>query len=214
MYFVQQVDLDTGVNTVSLTSLPGYVERVAGSIPSARGQELDCKTPEVASRKGLVKCGWSGPLPHVVSTEENWAERRNWVDVSVSPGESSNTASIQVRGLNTRACRILFDKPVRQFNVEGGASDPRFNATGEYGATEVRLWHREWSQAWNVTVAWDNKTEEGITGRAVCLWSDANEGAIPAFDEVQHFLPRWAVATKYSDGLVEGLRGFRYTPAG
>lgn len=220
VYFVQQVDLDTGLNTVSLTSLSGYAQSVAASIPSAQGQGLDCATPEVASRKNLVKCGWSGPLPHVVQLaeeKEDMTEMKDWVEVNVFPGTASNSATISVRGHNTRACRILFDKPVRHLSVEGGAFDPRFNATGEHGATEVRLWHRDWSQPWNVTVAWPEKADDeddadGITGKAVCIWSDANAGAIPAFDEVQHYLPKWAVATKYSDGLVEASKGFRSTP--
>jgi hypothetical protein len=72
----------------------------------------------------------------------------------------------------------------------------------------VRLGHREWSQPWNLSVSWDTKENSKLSGRVVCLWSDANTGGIPAFDEVQHYLPTWAIPSKISDGLVEGYKHF------
>jgi hypothetical protein len=221
VYFVQQIDLDTGANTASLTGLNDYVQRVASAIPSAQGQQLNCTTPEVASRKNLVKCGWTGLPAHVVPKKRDVAPYSNkthtssWVDYSISTTPGANNATIRVRGENTRACRILFDTPVSSVAIEGAALDPRFNTTGEDGSTEIRLWHREWSRPWNVSISWDpemiavngNKSR-GLSGKVVCLWSDANKGEIPAWDEVVHYLPNWAVATKYSDGLVEGSKGF------
>jgi hypothetical protein len=73
----------------------------------------------------------------------------------------------------------------------------------------VRLWHREWSQAWTVRMAWSAGAQWKPSGRVVCLWSDANGGGIPAFDEVQHYVPVWAIASKISDGLVEGFKRFQ-----
>jgi hypothetical protein len=98
--------------------------------------------------------------------------------------------------------------PIRDVTVAGGVSDPRFKRTGEHGSGEVRLWHREWSQPWDVSVSWDAKKNSKLSGRVVCLWSDANSGDIPAFDEVQHYLPIWAIPSKISDGLVEGYKHF------
>ncbi|KAF2280465.1 putative zinc metalloprotease [Westerdykella ornata] len=213
VYFIQQVDLDTGDNVVSLTGLEKYVQKVIREIPSAQGQQINCTTPEVASRAKLIKCGWRGLSARVVPKMATYSNRTyldTWLDYDVSRNKEANEATIRVVGQNTRACRILFDSPIADLRVEGGVSDPRFNATGDHGSSEIRLWHREWSQPWNVSVAWDRGEHSPPSGRVVCIWSDANAGAIPAFDEVQHYLPSWSVATKYSDGLVEGSKRINY----
>lgn len=50
---------------------------------------------------------------------------------------------------------------------------------------------------------------DGLDGRVVCMWSDANEwGAIPALDEVRRFALVWVAVTKNQDGLVEGSKAF------
>lgn len=213
VYFVQQVDLDSGANSVSLTGLDGYVQQIIQEIPSAQGQEIQCSTPNVKSRKELRKCAWEGLPANVarnLSPYGNKTTPRSWLDYSISRNNSANEASIRVHGQNTRGCRILFDTPVSDLAVDGAVSDdPRFNATGEQGTRELRLWHREWSQPWNVNVAWKGDTNSSLSGKVVCLWSDANADDIPAFNEVQHFLPLWAIATKFGDGLVEGSKGFK-----
>jgi hypothetical protein len=61
----------------------------------------------------------------------------------------------------------------------------------------------------NVSVTWNTKENSKLSGRIICLWSDANAGEIPAFDEVQHYLPVWAIPSKISDGLVEGYKHFQ-----
>lgn len=212
VYFVQELDLDSGANTVSLTGLDGFVQQIIREIPSAQGKHLNCKTPDIATRKELTKCGWEG-LPAKVAPQaslyRNKTQPRPWLDYSVSKGKHANEATIRVVGQNTRACRILFDTAIADLAVGGAVSDPRFNATGDSGSRELRLWHREWSQPWNVSVTWDRDANSTLSGRIVCLWSDANTGSIPAFDEVQHYLPVWAVATKISDGLVEGSKRFK-----
>ena len=74
---------------------------------------------------------------------------------------------------------------------------------------EIRLWSREWEKPWVVHVMWKGERDKGLDGRAVCLWSDANDsGVILALDEVRSFLPAWAIVTKLSDGLVEGSKAF------
>lgn len=213
VYFVQQIDLDTGANTVSLTGLSEYVQKIAAQIPSAQGKELHCTTPEIASRAKLTKCGWNGlPARVVPKSAVRFTNRTyldTWLDYDIYKSPHGNNATIRVLGQNTRACRLLFDTPVAHLAIEGGALDPRFNVTGDNGSTEIRLWHREWSKPWNVSVAWDGVGNSTLSGKVVCLWSDANKGAIPAFDEVQHYLPKWAIATKYGDGLVEASKAFK-----
>ena len=212
VYFLQQIDLETGANTVSLTGLDGYVQEIVGQIPSAQGQDLNCSAPEIATRKELKKCGWQGLPAQVAPALQPYSGNRThvnkWLDFSVTKDNTTNSATMRLVGQNTRACRILFDLPIHDLTVAGAVSDPRFEATGEHGSREVRLWHREWSQPWEVTFKWDTNEEAKASGRVVCLWSDANAGAIPAFDEVQHYLPVWAIPSKISDGLVEGFKHF------
>ncbi|KAI8943352.1 hypothetical protein NX059_001369 [Plenodomus lindquistii] len=215
VYFVQRVDCETGVNTVSLTGLDGYVQNVVGNIPSAQGTGVKCSTPDVVTRKELITCAWEGLAPHVVqhaSRFSNKTRTTEWIDYQIardnSTNKATNRATIRVAGQNTRACRILFDMPILDLAVVGGVSDPRFDPVGPMGSREARLWHREWSQPWNVSISWDAKQHPRLSGKVLCLWSDANAGEIPAFDEVQHYLPVWAIPSKISDGLVEGFVHF------
>lgn len=211
VYFVQQVDCETGTNKVSLTGLDGYVQRIIDDLPSAQSQQLNCTTPDVAMRKELKKCEWEGIPAEVVPNalpHGNKTHISSWINYYIDKGNGTGNATIRVDGQNTRSCRIAFDSPIQELSVAGAVSDPRFNAVGAAGSREVRLWHREWSQPWNVSVSWDAKKHSRLSGKVICLWSDANNGEIPAFDEVQHYLPVWAIPSKISDGLVEGYKHF------
>ena len=218
VYFLQQIDCETGANTVSLTGLDEYVQGIIAEIPSARGQQLNCTTPDVATRKELTKCAWApvglpptnvAPKSPKAAPFSNRTHVDTWLDFTISKGKKANQATLHVVGQNTRACRILFDSPITDLAIAGAVSDPRINATGVKGSREVRLWHREWSQPWNVSVSWDRDQNSTLSGKVVCLWADANGDAIPAFTQVQRFIPVWAVATKIGDGLVEGSKRFK-----
>lgn len=211
VYFVQQVDCDSGSNTVTLTGLDGYLNHVIANLPSADGGPLLCQSTQTAARQGLEECSWSGLPPQVVPTafaRKNASDPSYWVNYSIDKAKGSNNATIRVVGQNTRACRIVFDVPVVNLAVDGAVSDPRLIPVGPTGSREVRLWHREWSQPWNVSVTWNAKEHSKLSGKVVCLWSDANAGGIPAFDELLHYLPVWAIPSKLSDGLVEGFKHF------
>ncbi|KAJ8113724.1 hypothetical protein OPT61_g4218 [Boeremia exigua] len=195
VYFVQQVNLETGVNTVSLTGVDGYVQQIIDQLPSAQGKIVYCSTPDVVTRKELKKCEWEGLPAEVVANASSFTHKShfdNWLDYTIKKGNNTGEATIRVSGQNTRACRVLFDTSIRDLSVAGGVSDPRFRRTGEHGSREVRLWHREWSQPWNVSVSWDVEENSKLTGRVVCLWSDANTGGIPAFDEILVYNPGFA----------------------
>jgi hypothetical protein len=212
VYFVQRVDCLTGINSVSLTGIDGYVQRIVADLPSAQGEQINCTTPETKSRKELKECSWPGLPAKVVpkaSPFSNKTHTDGWIDYSIAKSNKTGEATISVAGQNTRACRITFDSPINDVTVAGAVSDPRFKAVGETGSREVRLWHREWSEPWNVSVSWNTKENSKLSGRIICLWSDANTGDIPAFDEVQHYLPVWAIPSKISDGLVEGFKSFQ-----
>jgi hypothetical protein len=215
VYFIQQVDLDTGINEVSLTGLMPYVKDIISEIPSATGKSVNCTSPDYSARQGLVKCRWPGIAPDVrngkglpdgVPPEKGYAK---WLSYNITrPFHNVTEATIHVSGKNTRACRILFDRKIEDFNVTGFGTDPRFPRVSHRGCKSIRLWNREWSGSWDVNVRWDGPG--GLDGKVVCLWSDANDQeTIPAFTEVLRYMPRWSMATKLSDGLVEGSKVFK-----
>lgn len=215
VYFIQRVNIETGLNHVALTGLDGYVQDVIASLPSAAGQNVQCGDSTLPSRNGLVTCSWEGLAPNVLgSTNLSIVpDYASWLSVNTSRlNNNTNEARISIAGSNTRACKILFNTPISNYDVAHAAShDDRFPRMPRDGAKEIRLWHREWSKPWSVNVKWagsggqsGNSTRQGIDGKAVCLWSDNNTpGIIPALDEVRHYMPAWAIVSKFSDGLVE-----------
>ncbi|KAK5125342.1 hypothetical protein LTR85_000451 [Meristemomyces frigidus] len=217
-YFVQQIDLDTGANNVSLTGVDGYVQDIIAELPSAAGQYLDCGLTPEANRMGLRSCAWSGLAPNVVPedgtvapysnhTKEN--KYQSWLDYNVTFANQS--ASFTFKGRNTKSYRLLFDSAIAEVQVEDGATDPRYKTVSEIGSSQVRLFSRTWDKAFQINVTWpeDAGPAKGQMGKVVCLWSDANQlGTIPAFDEIRRFGPTWSAATKAGDGLVEGWKAF------
>src|SRR5437016_5954298 len=65
VYFIQDVDLDTGKNNVSLTGVHDYVRSIMETIPSAAGQDIQCLY-DTRGKAGLTKCPWEGLAPKVV----------------------------------------------------------------------------------------------------------------------------------------------------
>ena len=104
VYFLQEVDCDTGFNTVSITALEEYAPRVAREIPSAQGQIINCTDSQ--TRKGLKRCAWSGLPPRVVPkpvAPYSNSTFNTWLDYAIAKGNRSNEATIRVAGQNTRA---------------------------------------------------------------------------------------------------------------
>ena len=225
LYFLQEVDLDSGINTVSLTGIDPktgpFLKDAIASLPSSAGQTPSC-TPS-KRRRDLTECSWHGLPPRVVSNthpdvppEIGYAD---WLTFNVSRAPlngGSLSARFQVSGLETRACKLLFNRPISDFTVAGAADDhPRFRKVSEHGATELRWWTRTWEKVVDVTVRWeagdvgDGDQGEVLDGRVVCLWSDANEaGVIPALDEARRFAPTWVAIANAGQGLVEGSKAF------
>lgn len=219
LYFVQEVDLDSGINTVSLTGIdpktgPFLTDAIA-SLPSSAGQTPSC-TPS-KRRRNLTECSWHGLPPRVVPNthpdvppEIGYAD---WLTFNASRApDGATSARFQVSGLETRACKIVFNRPISDFTVAGAGEHPRFRKVSEHGATELRWWSRTWEKDFDVTVRWDagdGEEGDGLDGRVVCLWCDANEsGVIPALDEARRFAPTWVAISNAGQGLVEGSKAF------
>jgi hypothetical protein len=137
---------------------------------------------------------------------------------NVSRLTKKNSARFTITGRDTRACKLVFDSPISDFTVHGSGDhrDRRFPDVRQSGGSrEIRLWSRTWDRAWVVDVDWEGQGDQqgdkvGMTGRAVCLWSDDNQvGVIPALDEIRHFAPGWVAVTKAGDGLFEGYKRFK-----
>jgi hypothetical protein len=140
---------------------------------------------------------------------------KDWLSYNITKSDTGPKAQFSISGRNTRACKLVFDRPVRDFKVADSAYDPRFPHVSPDGTKEIRLWTREWGHSWTVEVEWSDSDETdekvpGLSGRVVCLWSDENTaGVIPALDEVRRYVPVWVGVSKLSDGLVEGSRRFQ-----
>ena len=216
LFFQQELDLDTGNNTVSLIGLDPFVQQAIESLPSSAGQVLQCESASPGKR---LKCCWVGLAPKVVHVHTKLPSKtqfKTWVNYNVSRVARENSARFTIMGRNTRACKLTFDSPISDFTVRGSApNDKRFPTVPEGGSKEIRLWSRTWNRAWVVDVKWEGQgDQEGeiveLAGKVVCLWSDDNkEGVIPALDEVRHFAPEWVAVTKAGDGLVEGYKKFK-----
>ncbi|KAI9703734.1 MAG: hypothetical protein M1836_007504 [Candelina mexicana] len=218
VYFIQTVDLETGINEVALTGIDGYIRDIVHTIPSAAGQSINCSKQD-RGKAGLTKCTWKGLAPHVVQghipsgvpPELGYSD---WLHHNISRVEGKNEARFQLYGRNTRACKLVFHAPISNFSVAGAGKDERFEAVPKSGSSEIRLWSRDWEKAWTVDVQWsvgegESEGEEGRDGSVVCLWSDNNDsGVIPALDEIRRFAPDWVAVTKLADGLVEGRKAF------
>ena len=218
--FIQHLDLDTGNNNVTLRGIShgSYLHNVITSLPSAYDQTPHC---EPAPAQGTQQCSFTGLPPNLLgqssppskapfaaSSNTTYAHLLTFSISSVL--NKTNTARFRIRGKGTRNCKLLFDKPISAYKVDGsGKEDPRFPSVPQNGTSELRLWSRTWDREWRGEVSWKGGNG-GLSGRAVCLWSDANTpGTIPALDEVWKFAPKWVAVSKAGDGLVEGGKPFK-----
>ena len=217
-YFQQTVDLDSGLNRVTLAGIEEYIRDIIAYIPSAAGQTINC-APNPQIRGGLSFCSWEGLSPKVVNNVVDGIPPENdfadWLTYNVTRPKGQNKATFHISAIETRACIIRFDDPFTAFHIHGAASsDKRWADVPESGSDQIKLWHRDWNKEWIVDVDWPVSDgaqvgDEGRSGRVVCLWSDHNDlGTIPALDEAQRFSPDWTSVVKLMDGLVEGSKSF------
>jgi len=204
-----------------LTGLRGFVdEMLIPKMPSASGASIECDSS--AEKLGLQRCSWSGGL--VPSPGGNTSSvsvpKTKWLTVTTSR-TGSDSIRISVQGRNTRACRLYFDSPISEYVVHHPKGEKKGKSemqpgylVGEDGIKEVRLWSRTWDREFTVDIK--TRSSSTLTGRAACEWSEFESGSIgvgtggkiPALEEMLTFLPKWAVVTKVSDGLVEVIQDF------
>lgn len=239
LYFVQNTNLDTAITSTALVGLDPYVREVVAQMPSAAGQNVSCSDSPApwAARYGLTSCIWEGLTPHVVpdsytttksaskkpkSHYQNVTEpMADWILFNATRHAANSSAvTFEIRGLNTRACRLYLDSPVSNISIAGSGTS--WAPTEEYAdiAMPLRLWSRDWDAHFVVRVneskaktnAVDgvkNTKKGGLTGRVMCQWADVNQvGTVPGFDEVKRFMPVWSTVSKHNDGLVEGWKSF------
>lgn len=241
VYFIQQVDLDTGNNSVALSGLDPFLHTIIGELPSAAGQNVNCSYHDWAARNELTTCVWPGLAPNVVPTtytadpgarypnntfrgtikprKPKMVKQPRWFDYNVTRAgnnNASNDLTFDLKGVNTRACRIYVNAAISNLTIEGAGSTGQGFVPPEYLAgrdeTQIRLWSRTWDGTWRVHVTVDDKkkVKSPVEGKVICIWSDANQvGTIPALDEVKRFMPVWSTVSKGADGLVEAFRRFK-----
>ncbi|WPG98585.1 vacuolar membrane protease [Acrodontium crateriforme] len=168
-YFVQNVDLDNSINTVSLIGIDGYMQQIVAEIPSAAGQTMNCSLG--LTTRGTT-CQWHGPAPSVVPAErtKNMSKpdapaMKEWLDYNITTytNASQPKATFFLQGKNSKACRIMFDTPVDSVEIADAAVDPRLSTVAKDGSTLVTLFSREWAKTFKVTVTWPASTNQRLT---------------------------------------------------
>ena len=218
---------DEVLSTVtSVAGLSDYVEKVVSELPSSHGQDVNCERTSI----GLTNCTWA--------VDEEWIpypggkNSDDWVtgDIKRVDGKTSQ-ATIHVRGANSRGCRIYFDQPIYDYKVRAhdgdhwdGTQQDGYEIPPE-GINTLFLWSRTWDRNFEVEVTFGPEGVDpapALSGKLACEYSEylsgiagasgvgklESGGRIPAFEEALRFLPKWAVVTKATDGLVEVWRNF------
>ena len=172
VFFSQEIDLDTGLNTVNLTAVEGYGRRITASLPSTQGNLVSC-LPDNRSLRGLQTCQWHGLAPNTVTPHRRLSrfekedyttlheKYSSWLDLKAKRLNTSlNEATFILSGRNTRACKLRFLSPISNYTIDGASvENPLFTRIPEGGVRELRLWSREWEKSWTVHVTWNAPAE-------------------------------------------------------
>lgn len=217
MRFRQVVDLDTGVNLVSLSGNTGYVQRVAYSMPSAQlGEVVDCQ--QSTTLHGLTQCSWDGLQPRVVPQNYSLGD---WIDIDASRSRngSNSTIELRIQGISSRSCWLWFDSPPRRMVVNDkheyvvDEDDWRYEDVRN-ASLSIRLLARSWdNNVFKVSASGFEvgRSDDEISGRVECAWDDINDHQLPAYDEVLAYAPVWSLATVTGStrALLTAVKRFR-----
>ncbi|KAG8534054.1 uncharacterized protein KY384_000897 [Bacidia gigantensis] len=163
--FIQQLDLDTGANNVTITGIShsNYLENTIHALPSNFNQTPTCT---LGPEPNLQQCTYTGIPPKVIPLVNSYTEKlplyHQWLTFNITTlPNKTNTARFTLQGLNTRACKLVFDTPISDFKIQGsGPNDPRFPKIADGGSRELRLWSRTWGRQWRGTISWLDGDEE------------------------------------------------------
>jgi len=208
VFFKQTVDLDNRTSSVILEGVSKYLRHpIIDEIPSSVNKAW-CTDQSI--RPLLYSCHWTGPAPNVVGEKYRASPDLSSL-VKFTVKRDGSTAVFRIEGRNTRNCRIYFDAPIFYASVRGSAAGlQRGYEMGPEGVTVVKLWSRTWDREFVVDVGLGSSVlpSKKVSGRVACEWAENIDGRIPALEEVITFIPKWAVATKADDGLVEAYHSF------
>ncbi|KAG0634741.1 hypothetical protein HOY80DRAFT_506952 [Tuber brumale] len=186
VYFQQTVDLQTGENNVHLVGHPDYIDRIVSKhIPSAKGKVGICQADKL--KPGLRRCSWKGIAPRVVPQVPGGVPPEHgfsdWISYNVTK-TGDGKATIKLRGRNTRACKLLFNKPVGIEVLNGHGEQPAYGnlskpigqhhrqsklaksptlgnpIPGFPNTRELRLWSRDWERGWSVELTWEKEEDQ------------------------------------------------------
>ncbi|CUS12769.1 unnamed protein product [Tuber aestivum] len=203
VYFQQTVDLQTGENNVHLVGHPDYIDRIVSEyIPSAEGKVDICQADKL--KLGLRRCSWKGIAPRVVPQAPSGVPPKHgfsdWISYNISKTEDGK-ATITLWGRNTRACKLLFNKPVKVEVLNGHGEQPADgNLSGPNGqydgqsklaksptlgnpipgfpnTRELRLWSRDWERGWSVELTWEKGDQEEDESSDSLVMSPTNKVA-------------------------------------
>ncbi|PWW74989.1 hypothetical protein C7212DRAFT_345614 [Tuber magnatum] len=201
VYFQQTLDLQTGENNVHLVGHPDYIDRIVSEyIPSAKGEVDICQADKLKLR--LRRCSWKGIAPRVVPQTPGGVppehDFSDWISYNVVK-TGDGKATITLGGRNTRACKLLFNKPVGIEVLNGHGEDPAYGnlsrsnrqydrqsklaksptlgnpIPGFPNTRELRLWSRDWERGWSVELTWDKEDQEGSKNSDSSSMSTTNQ---------------------------------------
>ncbi|KAI0055717.1 Zn-dependent exopeptidase [Artomyces pyxidatus] len=192
-----------------LTVVSRYAELLAKELPSTWTSPSPVISTEGQTIKGLTTYSWEVGDDWSPSVQPATSKDATWFHVNATRLDATS-ARFEIRGTNTRACKLYLDNRHLQWfrarTIPGGRWSGREVPDG-MSIDEVALWSRDWGRAFEVEMRLDEGNDEQVRGRVACSWNSAS-ARIPAFEETLAFLPEWAAVTKAREGLLEATSAF------
>ncbi len=95
LFFQQQIDLDRGNNTVSLTGVSSFTRNAVRYIPSAAGQDIVCTAAPPFNTSDRQSCSWSGIAPNVANPSsasiQAKKQYKSWLNFNVTRLNTSDS---------------------------------------------------------------------------------------------------------------------------
>jgi hypothetical protein len=177
-FYVQNLDLDTGRNTVRLLGVQPYLRQALLSVPSAKGANRNI-TWSTDSIRGLGQVEWEGLAPANFMSVDS-----GHLVTSTAHRLDEDSAVFTVKGQNTKSCVIKFDQnimdvQVRRTEPESRPSQSHGKSTvytsrlpkntahsmPSGGVSAVSLYSRDWETEFEVIVRW-NSTSHYVEKRS------------------------------------------------